>query len=259
MLCKTALAYHHILWIVNSNHHPEGRCGVRVGSKRAIANIWLLSWKLFSVTHLCVPGPAKSSRESDKSSFKVSLQTRPLLLMSWTCFFSHPETFCNFIANEYQGVKRGLINWILMIVVCLINLFEAHALRHFYYGNDGRELLSLCQQGLHPDPDTDETDVKRRFHTNIGIGLLTRWQNESNYGSFCQQANHLVNGTSSWRPRCLRPQGWLVSSEGNGWDATCYQLLLRREGVRRGGGGCGREWKKWSRPVWIFRSWSNPG
>ena len=30
-----------------------------------------------------------------------------------------------------------------MIVVCLINLFEGHALRHFYYGNDGRELLSV--------------------------------------------------------------------------------------------------------------------
>ena len=44
-----------------------------------------------------------------------------------------------------------------MIVVCLINLFEGHTPRHFYYGNDGREpICSLCQQGQHPDPDTDE-------------------------------------------------------------------------------------------------------
>ena len=32
--------------------------------------------------------------------------------------------------------------------------------------------------------------------------LLNRWRNESNYGYFCHQPNHPVNGTS-WRPQCL--------------------------------------------------------
>ena len=129
-----------------------------------------------------------------------------------------------------------------MIVVCLINLFEAHAPNDIFITETMGVSWSLRQQGLHPDPDTDRgekwipyktenrdifllicTDlggpvVKHEIHTNkiIGSLLLKRWQNESNYGSFCHRP-----GIICWSrallvigpPQCLRPQGWSITGK----------------------------------------------
>ena len=34
----------------------------------------------------------------------------------------------------------------------VIDLKGTHVLGHFYYGNEGRDKFSLCQQGQHPTP-----------------------------------------------------------------------------------------------------------
>ena len=56
--CKTA---QYTFEIVNSNNHPERRCGVPW--KRSQANIWSPCWKLFSVT-LLYPPPVCATRLS---------------------------------------------------------------------------------------------------------------------------------------------------------------------------------------------------
>ena len=47
------------------------------------------------------------------------------------------------------------MNWALMIVVCLINLFEAHAPNDIFITETMGVSWTLRQQGLHPDPDTN--------------------------------------------------------------------------------------------------------
>ena len=75
--CKTA---QYTFEIVNSNNHPERRCGVPW--KRSQANIWSPCWKLFSVTlpTTCVQHQtlrrAKAPESFGQKIFGISL---------WTC------------------------------------------------------------------------------------------------------------------------------------------------------------------------------
>ena len=72
------IAKEHILWIVTTTQEDG------VGSESGqIANIWLLSWKLFSVTHLCgVSGRPKAPKSRTKalSKFPSRPQTPPLAI-----------------------------------------------------------------------------------------------------------------------------------------------------------------------------------
>ena len=65
------------------------------------------------------------------------------------------------------------MNWALMIVVCLINLFEAHAPNDIFITETMGVSWSLRQQGLHPDPDTDRGEKWIPYKTeNMDIFLL---------------------------------------------------------------------------------------
>ena len=152
------IAKEHILWIATTTQEDG------VGSESGqIANIWLLSWKLFSVTHLCVR-PPKTSGESDKSSFKVSLQTpdpsschKPVL---------RPRHFVIWLSVNIKGSKEDPGD------CCLFNqsIWRAGSPTVLLRKLRGAWADVLCQQGQHPDPDTDES-VKRRFHTLYSLVL----------------------------------------------------------------------------------------
>ena len=220
--------------------------------------IWLPSWRLFSVPHLFVPhlchvwpkAPTEIRRTKDLSKFLSKPEPVPgiLYLVQYT-WYTGPgtvyllqavnlfltQTFCSLI---YQGSHElGPDD------CCLFNqsIWSPCAERHFYYGNDGRELVSASTRtpprpwhksrgkvdsiqnwkyGYFPSNlhRSGWPGVKHEIHTNkiIGSLLLKRWQNESNYGSFCHRPGIiwwsralLVIG----RPQCLRPQGWSITGK----------------------------------------------
>ena len=89
----------------------------------------------------------KLRRVSDKRF--LEFLSGPVKAVSVNKFFTKPS--CSLLRKYF--FSSGVI------YVCVIDLKGTHVLGHFYYGNEGRDKFSLCQQGQHPDPDTDEMDA----------------------------------------------------------------------------------------------------